>query len=281
MKLKELSPAFWADIWIREAQQSRLGRTQEQRPQAWKDFYGRTAPFWQEIRGCSGYSGDETAAILRAHNVLRPGGTLIDLGSGSGDFSIPAARSGLRVSAVDNCEEMLSQLRRRAAERGLSTIRTVPLAWEDLDGSETYDCVLAAFFPPAFSPQGFTKMERLSKKFCCIVFPLGEDPFPIRREIWRILLKEDPPARNFLLPCAFNYLESRGKQPSLIRLSRQAELNMDCKDLFHFYSAYFTIFGHSATKAEAVICSVLSDYENGGRVRCSGTEHTAVLWWEN
>jgi hypothetical protein len=122
-------------------------------------------------------------------------------------------------------------------------------------------------------------MEELTEHYCCIVFPTGSDPFPLRSRLWRALLHEAPPERDFLLPCAFNYLETAGRSPNLIRRSWTTDLDGSYEDLLQFYTAYFSIFGRSGLDAETEIAGILSEYESGGSIRCSGTERIAVLWW--
>lgn len=54
---------------------------------------------------------------------IRPGVRVLDVGSGSGALSIPAARAGAEVVAVDIAPTMVERLRARAAADGLTTLR--------------------------------------------------------------------------------------------------------------------------------------------------------------
>lgn len=47
-------------------------------------------------------------------------GAVLDLGCGPGRHALPLARAGLDVTAVDTSERLLDELRRRAADEGLS-----------------------------------------------------------------------------------------------------------------------------------------------------------------
>jgi ubiquinone/menaquinone biosynthesis C-methylase UbiE len=64
----------------------------------------------------------EDIAALAAHG-LGPGSTVVDLGAGTGQFALAAARSFGHVVAADVSPAMLDSLRKRATEAGLTNIR--------------------------------------------------------------------------------------------------------------------------------------------------------------
>ncbi|MBI1320976.1 MAG: methyltransferase domain-containing protein [Candidatus Hydrogenedens sp.] len=65
---------------------------------------------------------DLTAEANLALDALgvAPGGSLVDLGAGTGTFAIQAARRGLRVHAVDVSEAMLEVAKQKASEAGVA-----------------------------------------------------------------------------------------------------------------------------------------------------------------
>ena len=69
-----------------------------------------------------------TANWVLAKTVLRlaglkPGMEFLDVASGSGALSLPAARLGANVLAVDISPAMIERLKARAAEEGLSNLK--------------------------------------------------------------------------------------------------------------------------------------------------------------
>ncbi|HEU5156763.1 MAG TPA: class I SAM-dependent methyltransferase [Streptosporangiaceae bacterium] len=66
----------------------------------------------------------EDLAILREHGVDESA-TVVDLGAGTGQFALPAARRFRRVIAVDVSPAMVDVLRNRVSAAGLSNVRVV------------------------------------------------------------------------------------------------------------------------------------------------------------
>ena len=66
----------------------------------------------------------EDLAVLAGHGI-GPASTVVDLGAGTGQFALAAARCVSRVVAVDISPAMLAVLRQRAATAGLANIECV------------------------------------------------------------------------------------------------------------------------------------------------------------
>jgi SAM-dependent methyltransferase len=67
---------------------------------------------------------DEDLAAFEAHG-LGASSVVVDLGAGTGQFAIPAARRFGRVTAVDVSPAMIAALREKAAAAGLASLRCV------------------------------------------------------------------------------------------------------------------------------------------------------------
>lgn len=76
----------------------------------------------------------DTPGRRRALEVLPEGGSVLDVGAGSGAASLPLAPPAAAVVAVDESEEMLAAFSARAAERGVAH-DAVHGRWPDVAGS--------------------------------------------------------------------------------------------------------------------------------------------------
>jgi SAM-dependent methyltransferase len=86
----------------------------------YKAVYGIGLTFWENPRS-QGRSGEQIAAMFDREESGRqpPYGPALDLGSGTGRFSIDLARRGWQVTGVDVVPKAVSIARERAREAGV------------------------------------------------------------------------------------------------------------------------------------------------------------------
>lgn len=82
-------------------------------------------------------------SILTEHGV-REGGSILDLGCGTGGHAIPLARAGYDVTGVDLSTEMIRIARDKIAEAGVPIQLLVGDA-RDFNAGRTFDAVIAMF----------------------------------------------------------------------------------------------------------------------------------------
>ena len=128
-----------------------------------------TRDAWDQI--APGYDRTNTETQMRLANEglrragLRPGMRFIDIASGSGALSIPAARIGAQVVAIDQSPVMLRLLRERALREGLEIDTRVmdghALAFDD----DSFDMAGSQFGVMLFPdmPKGVREMTRVVK----------------------------------------------------------------------------------------------------------------------
>ena len=102
--------------------------------------------------------------LLRAG--LTSGMRLLDVASGSGALSVPAARHGARVSAVDLSPNMIERLKARANREGLPNIDARVMDCHALDfPDETFDITASQFGVMLVpdQPQALDEMVRVTR----------------------------------------------------------------------------------------------------------------------
>jgi SAM-dependent methyltransferase len=92
-------------------------------------FWSRRANSW-DVHGAPALRNVTAAAVAAA--AVQPGDMVIDLGSGTGQVSLPLALEGAEVLAVDVSPAMADLLQSEAARRNLYCLHTVATPVEEL-----------------------------------------------------------------------------------------------------------------------------------------------------
>jgi SAM-dependent methyltransferase len=122
---------------------------------AFWDAKARTFPRYEE--GDDNYEAGVLRTI-REHGVDFGGRTVLDVGSGSGMYTLRLAREARSVTAVDISPVMLDILARDAAGLGVGNIEYVCSDWMDFRRGETYDVVFCSMTPAIQSDESREKL---------------------------------------------------------------------------------------------------------------------------
>lgn len=110
-----------------------------------REFFDSVAPEWENLRG--DFYDEAVIGRLLDMGLLNGSITLADLGAGDGYLSRAVSHRVKKVIAVDISGEMLKELNKKAAQEGLSNIRTVEGDGCDLPlGEESTDLVCSNMF---------------------------------------------------------------------------------------------------------------------------------------
>jgi SAM-dependent methyltransferase len=106
--------------------------------------------------------------ILDGWNIAK-GKTLLDVGCGSGQTALPAAKNGARVTGVDIAENLIAHARQRAQEAGLDVRFDVGDAENLPYGDGSFD-VAISLIGAMFAP----RPERVTAEFARVLKPGGK-----------------------------------------------------------------------------------------------------------
>lgn len=98
--------------------------------------------------------------------MLKPGDTVLDVATGTGSFSLAAARAGGDVLATDFAHGMIGRLQERIQEEGLSNIKAEVMDGQSLDVADASFDVCASIVGVIFFPdigKGLSELKRILK----------------------------------------------------------------------------------------------------------------------
>jgi SAM-dependent methyltransferase len=114
---------------------------------------------------------DEILGWLERRGALQPEFRVLDVGAGPGNFAVPLCGKVAEVIALEPAEGMVSILRRRIQDEGISNLHVLQKTWEEVNlkaegWSGTFDLVFASMSPGVSNPDMLEKMMAASKTFC-------------------------------------------------------------------------------------------------------------------
>ncbi len=89
--------------------------------------------------------------------------TLLDIGCGTGVYTLHIAKKAFQVDAIDSSKEMLEFLIKDAKNLNLSNINTKVSSWIDFETTLEYDIALCTMSPAISSSEDLEKMDRCAK----------------------------------------------------------------------------------------------------------------------
>lgn len=162
-------------------------------------------------------SESRTSRIL---NLIKKSGinfsdiSVLDIGAGTGSLTIPLAKAGARVTALDFSEGMLNKLSERARMEGIVLTDILHRNWDELDVAAEgmkgkFDLVIASMTPAVRCPETFGKMLDVSKGVCYYSGWVNRRWDPSYYELYRLLFNEEyrEGMHGFYLPFMELYLK--------------------------------------------------------------------------
>ncbi|MCC5909177.1 MAG: methyltransferase domain-containing protein [Clostridiaceae bacterium] len=155
------------------------------------------------------------------HKILTKNTEVLDIGSGTGAYTIPMAEVVKSVIALDSSSEMCGILEGKASEKKLSNIQTLIAPWQEVKLRKeklykSFDVAFSSLNPGIRNLKTLIKMNAASRKYCCLISTSGKVEDSTRKELEKLLLGknlESKQANDVIYP--FYILYQLGYSPKM------------------------------------------------------------------
>ena len=222
--------------------------------------------------------------LMTSLNLIDERSAILDIGCGSGAYSIPIAKRAGHVDALDFSTDMLELLKRRMQEDSVTNIRPIHehfsnfAQYAKINGG-LYDLVFASLNPGVYSGDSILEMTALSKKYCIyiaakqIVTQSEIELDPLVLDEKSALIK----GSNVIYP--FNMLYHMGYEPQIYYTSYYSEREETCEVAFNRIKNDYKEKAPEKDGYEDKILSYIEDHLHKGvfTEKTSGT--LGILLW--
>lgn len=265
--------AAWEKMGSHGTKEERIERNA-----SWIPFYTYVAQ--AQLRNNSGPDphAKEVAKILKDAGVLQEGDTLLDLGSGTGGFSLAFAEQGMQVTAMDMDATSLQVLTNRAKANAMQ-IETENIMWEQYNPQTTFDVVFSSMCPAICNYEELLRMESTAKKYGCLI-AVSRGSYDKHRKQLMQELNIKPKGMTTEAMWYYNMLYLMGRQPNVWNFTRHYEYQAPLEKRVEQNKVYFEIFGMPKEKSEAKLRAYYERYAIDGMVPDESHISTQLIWWQ-
>jgi ubiquinone/menaquinone biosynthesis C-methylase UbiE len=207
----------WAEVWERQMDRWRRMRRGRGADPACAAFWD-SLNIWEDYERYTNYPGPLIRPVLDSVDSNQ---TVLDIGAGSGSFTLPVARQAGWVTAVEPSSSQCRRLMQAAAFEGIVNISVIQKDWNSVGLEEVgrHDIVVASYclFMTGIVA-AVSKMFRLARRRVFLVHLAGHDLQDMVREIRES--DAEVPAHRLLL----HVLKEMGLNPKTRVFSRDYAL---------------------------------------------------------
>ena len=244
----------------------------------WIPFYSYVAQGQLQSSAGPDLHAKEVAQILKDAGVLESCGTLLDLGCGTGGFSLAFAQQGMQVTAVDMDYPSLLVLSNRAKANGLE-IETERTMWERYNPKSKFDVVFSSMCPAICDYRELLRFEGMGSKYGCLI-AVSRGSYDKHRK--QLIQELDAKPRGMTTEAMwyYNILYLMGRQPNVWNFTRHFEHQAPIGKLVEQNKVYFQIFGISPEESEPKLRAYYKRHAIDGIVPDESHINTQLIWWK-
>ncbi|MCX8034400.1 MAG: class I SAM-dependent methyltransferase [Thermodesulfovibrio sp.] len=205
---------------------------------------------------------------------------ILEIGSGTGVYTLPIAKEAKKVVAVDPSDEMLKILKEQTMIYDVVNIETYKNFWHEIDIDRTgfrkkFDIVLSAMTPAIKTLEDIIKMENCSKKWCIYIGWGRKRENTIKSEIFKFHGVDLKPPSGVLM--IQNILNEKGRKPHIEFYETSWQWKGSIEEALDDISGFLELQNIKPNK-EKILEILNKHFPDGKVVHTTYAEHGILIW---
>lgn len=211
---------YFKEEWKNTLANSRYCKIKQRSKDEMKYYWDKLSKYYDVRMTQDKRRVDKVFDILKSENCIGSSSSVMDIGSGTGIYTIPLAKLAKEVTAVDNSSSMCDILKEKTYKSEVNNIKIINEDWNGLDLKslglyKKFDLVISSLNPSINSFESICKMNESSKGYCCLISWAGAAKNKVCKDLNKIVLNRNYKKGGYDIIYPLNILYSMGYFPKL------------------------------------------------------------------
>lgn len=243
------------------------------------DFKAKRYPLPFEQRSIS--TAKKVIEIVKGRGVVLRNARILDIGCGTGNYTLPLAQEAASVTGVDFSESMINRFTEEVAKNNFLNVSSLCISWKNADiislsFEKSFDIVWSAMSMAVRDEADVRKMEACSRNWCVYVGWGGVRKNPLMEEIFKAHdtpFEPPPGAKNIS-----NILNQMNHSYSLDFIDTSWEWCGSLEDAVEDISAHIEVFG--GTPKIKNITDIILKNSKEGLLKHTTQARMGIITWQ-
>lgn len=216
---------------------------------------------------------------IKAQGIVFFKKRVLDIGCGTGTYTLPVAKEASYVCGIDCSSAMLSILEAQAEDKQIKNVTTINHFWEEINPLELnllkrFDIVMAIMTPAVKSERDILKMEECAKEWL-IYMGWGKRKNSLMEKIFEMHGIEWNSHSPFL--SVFVTLERLGRHPHFEFFEYSWEFKGKIEEALEDFCDYIRLYGKKPKK-DLIVGELIRNYKSGIVEHKTEAEVGLLIW---
>jgi len=224
-----------------------------------------------------GVIDEKTWELLSEEGIVPNGGSVLDIGCGTGALTERFALAGAEVLGLDISPKMLSLAKERCAHLGRASF--VCHDWNAFPVASHFDLVFSSFCPAVDGLSAVLRMEMLSRETCCLVSLGHSSGDRTAFDVWANMGNPRMSMESYDPLYPFNVLKDMGREPVLRSFDVQEEVEISEEGMVEQLASFISLFHDLSDRTMGAIRDAVSVKAVDGHLSWREERTVRVLHW--